>query len=357
MRKKRYEQQFTFSFLEERDFYGGGELIFIVLFFVLCYQLANPAKLRKYDQADIEGKDLAPLNLCHDLPIRNNRADIGPKMYTAYGRRNQGEVRESNFTTRMHVDMADAINLMVHEMDGPHDNSLGNDDEKKGTEKEEEPSKNFVREEGDEVHNHFEEEKGIGGGDVSNNGVKKGTEMDKANEEMVLGGARWDMWKQKDRVRLTEWLQDNLDILLPQDALRKTGNFANYKCGDPIHDQLIYLSQEHIGKLKEDTGIDTYTIIQNRYDAIYIPAGCPHQVRNLTSCFKVAFDFVSPENIQQTVKIADEFSALKIQDKIQVKSMVLHAFVSASQALDDLGGREVIRLEGLQSRQCFSSEM
>jgi hypothetical protein len=38
----------------------------------------------------------------------------------------------------------------------------------------------------------------------------------------------------------------------------------------------------------------------------YIPAGAPHQVRNLTSCIKVALDFISPECIQQCLRLSSQ---------------------------------------------------
>ncbi|BBG97278.1 hypothetical protein Prudu_006347 [Prunus dulcis] len=45
----------------------------------------------------------------------------------------------------------------------------------------------------------------------------------------------------------------------------------------PIHDQTL----EHKRKLKEEYGIEPWTFIQKLGDAVLIPAGCPHQVRNL----------------------------------------------------------------------------
>ncbi|KAL6501559.1 Lysine-specific demethylase jmj29 [Orobanche gracilis] len=49
----------------------------------------------------------------------------------------------------------------------------------------------------------------------------------------------------------------------------------------PIHDQTMYLTEEHKNRLKEEYGIEPWTFVQKLGDAVFIPAGCPHQVRNL----------------------------------------------------------------------------
>ena len=81
---------------------------------------------------------------------------------------------------------------------------------------------------------------------------------------------------------------------------------------DPIHDQLIYLDSDLRQRLEDEHGVRGWSIAQAVGDAIFIPAGAPHQVglfhdssgathlssfqvRNLCSCIKVAEDFVSPE--------------------------------------------------------------
>lgn len=65
-------------------------------------------------------------------------------------------------------------------------------------------------------------------------------------------------------------------------------------------------------------------------DAVFVPAGAPHQVRNLHNCIKVAEDFVSPENVSHCFHLTQEFRALSDthtnhEDKLQIKNIIYHA--------------------------------
>merc|ERR1712045_135357 len=63
---------------------------------------------------------------------------------------------------------------------------------------------------------------------------------------------------------------------------------------------------------------------------IFIPAGAPHQVRNIHNCIKIAEDFVSPENLEWCFFQTEEFRHLSDthtnhEDKLQIKSILYHA--------------------------------
>ena len=103
---------------------------------------------------------------------------------------------------------------------------------------------------------------------------------------------------------------------------------------DPIHDQSWYLDEELRTRLLTEYGVHGYTIVQCMGDAVFIPAGAAHQVRNLHSCIKAAEDFVSPELMNYCFRMTQEFRHLSDthsnhEDKLQIKNIIYHTVKDA----------------------------
>ncbi|XP_073155083.1 lysine-specific demethylase JMJ27-like [Henckelia pumila] len=147
------------------------------------------------------------------------------------------------------------------------------------------------------------------------------------------GGVLWDIFRRQDVPKLEEYVK------------RHYKEFRHLYCKPlqqvvhPIHDQTVYLTNEHKSRLKEEYGIEPWTFVQKSGDAVLIPAGCPYQVRNLKSCINVSLGFVSPENIQECVRLTEELRILPQkhsakEDNLEVKKMALHAVRQAVRHLN-----------------------
>ncbi|KAJ4850805.1 hypothetical protein Tsubulata_009800 [Turnera subulata] len=144
----------------------------------------------------------------------------------------------------------------------------------------------------------------------------------------VYGGAVWDIFRRQDVPKLIEYLKRH------QKEFRHISNLPVNSVIHPIHDQTFYLTEKHKRQLKAELNVEPWTFEQHLGEAVFVPAGCPHQVRNRQSCIKVALDFVSPENVQECIRLTEEFRRLpknhrSKEDKLEVKKMALYAASSA----------------------------
>ncbi|KAG2262281.1 hypothetical protein Bca52824_069360 [Brassica carinata] len=257
------------------------------------------------------------LNIAAKLPEGLIKPDLGPKTYIAYGI--PDELGRGDSVTKLHCDMSDAVNILTHTAEvtlSQEQISAVKDIKQKHKEQ-----------------NMFEEH---------GNGFACSQEEEELNMPEILscendetGSALWDIFRREDVPKLEEYLRKHCK------EFRHAYCCPVTKVYHPIHDQSFYLTVEHKRKLKAEFGIEPWTFVQKLGEAVFIPAGCPHQVRNLKSCTKVAVDFVSPENINECLRLTEEFRQLPKnhkarEDKLEIKKMVIYAIEQALTELETL---------------------
>ncbi|KAI9330901.1 hypothetical protein DFJ73DRAFT_648202, partial [Zopfochytrium polystomum] len=139
--------------------------------------------------------------------------------------------------------------------------------------------------------------------------------------------AVWDIYPAWASNTIREFLRR---VAAEQAALRG----LDLKICDPVHDQYFYLDASMRRRLWTECGVRGWRIMQRVGDAVFVPAGCAHQVRNYVSCVKVAADFVSPENLRECATLTGEFRTLvrshqRREDLLQLKSTLWSTWASA----------------------------
>ncbi|ORY03967.1 hypothetical protein K493DRAFT_404815 [Basidiobolus meristosporus CBS 931.73] len=168
------------------------------------------------------------LNLASRLPAIVVPPDLGPKMYNAYGS-DDGEIGVG--TTPLHLDMADAVNLMVYSI-------------------------NPVNE---------QDTQASGGNSVKHHDA----------------GAVWDIYHFQDLPKIREFLRDYADQM-------------GHSVDDPIHDQVFYLNETLRQQLFSQYGVRGWRVYQNPGDAVFIPAGLAMDFvspENVSRCAELTKEF------------------------------------------------------------------
>ncbi|CAL4926134.1 unnamed protein product [Urochloa decumbens] len=297
-----------------------------------------------------------PLNLAVKLPGGALKPDLGPKTYIAYGF-NQ-ELGRGDSVTKLHCDMSDAVNILTHTADVPLETKTLKEIEK--------IRKKMKKQDLQELYGVLEsitepdlsptstDSRNITVDEASKTSCDDGFdisalppidtegdvkdkppchESEESGKHEGTGGALWDIFRREDSDRLQDYLK------------KHAKEFRHIRCHPvkqvihPIHDQTFYLTEEHKRKLKEEYGVEPWTFEQKLGEAVFIPAGCAHQVRNLKSCIKVAMDFVSPENVDECIRLTEEFRCLPSghrakEDKLEIKKIALHALIEVINFLD-----------------------
>ncbi|PRW58740.1 DNA polymerase eta isoform B [Chlorella sorokiniana] len=271
------------------------------------------------------------LNLACHLPWYTRLPDLGPKGYIAFGREEEHQ-GEGDSVTKMHEDLSDAINIMLHVQHRPGAPPAP-------------PRCGYAE----------AAAPGYGG-----------------------AGAVWDLVRREDRPALRHFFTDALagKVQGCPPFVHKGRVLTPADVHDVMHDQCFMLTAKHRELLqREPYGVHVWHVEQYEHEAVWIPGGCAHQVRNLRSSIKVrnlrssikvrnlrssikvALDFVSPDAVHECLELRGEFrqGALRelelwqaenpgqaeedvgsrhYADKLQIGNMVLHGFLHSLTVLE-----------------------
>ncbi|KAK4416594.1 Lysine-specific demethylase [Sesamum alatum] len=247
------------------------------------------------------------LNMSAKLPEVSLKPDLGPKMCISYGADHKlgfGSV------TMLQYALSDMVNVLMHT--AAINVSLST------MERESESS-----EQGEKV----KKDKGKTRYDPS---IVRNRIQEFEDPEI---GAVWDIFRRQDVPKLEDYLREHYGEFRHIDSRLQ-------QLVHPIHEKAFYLTEEHKRNLIEEYGIEPWTFVQKLGDAVFVPAGCPYQIRNLKSCTSVAVNFVSPESVGECIRLSREYRSLphnhkSKEDKLQVKKMAFHAMRRAVKYLDN----------------------
>ena len=232
-------------------------------------------------------------NLASRLPPEFLKPDLGPKMYIAYG----SAAFDSMATTSLHIDISDAMNLMIF------------------------VSRSLTTVPDADLEKIIQDEVTQIGRLIAESSIEV---QERAKNPKNIPGALWHIFSADDSPKIRQFIR----------KYHEETNTQVKETSDPIHDQSIYLDQELRHRLSDEYGVVGWEIIQFVGDSIFIPAGAPHQVKNLFNCIKVAEDFVSPENVSHCIRLTEEFRHLSKfhtnhEDKLQINNIVYHSVKDA----------------------------
>ncbi|KAL7601245.1 hypothetical protein Lser_V15G23162 [Lactuca serriola] len=230
------------------------------------------------------------LNLGVKLPKESLKPDMAPKIYIAYAI-NAQELERRDSVTKLHCEKADVVNVLV---DIP---TLTSNRKRINELKKKQKAQDQKELDMDNTKDSTSEK-------VVLKKQKETPGIYVDGSDLGEEGDVWDIFRREDTPKLQEYLKKHFREF-KDDFGRPLQEVIH-----PIHDQTFYLTMEHKRKLKEEFGIEAWSFVQKLGDAVFIPAGCAHQVRNLKSCIKVAVNFVSPENIGECIRLTEDFRLL-----------------------------------------------
>ncbi|KAF8101371.1 hypothetical protein N665_0206s0047 [Sinapis alba] len=147
-------------------------------------------------------------------------------------------------------------------------------------------------------------------------------------------GTQWDVFQIQDVSKLLEYIKNHCLELLPTDSTKT-------QVSHPLLEQSCYLDEYHKSRLKEEFDVEPWSFDQCVGEAVIVPAGCPYQNRKNKSCVNAVLNFLSPENVTESIKRVEELNQLPQSvktkaNKIEVKKMAIYKVSEAIKEIREL---------------------
>ncbi|EXB37164.1 Lysine-specific demethylase 3B [Morus notabilis] len=236
------------------------------------------------------------LNVAAKLPHYSLQNDVGPKIFISYG--TYEELGRGNCVTNLHFNIRDMVYLLVHtceaklngqqriKTDNMHNNKVTKEKDLQGN-----PSVGL--DEGRFGSHSLDYEYGTS---LDENKDERMMDQEIDNSSSIEGdalscelsnrdggdvsvkthpGVLWDVFRRRDVPQLIEYLRRH------QTEFSEPNSAKNDFVTKPLYDERYFLNRHQIRKLKKEFGIEPWSFEQHPGQAVFVPAGCPFQVRNL----------------------------------------------------------------------------
>ncbi|XP_058222715.1 E3 ubiquitin-protein ligase JMJ24 [Rhododendron vialii] len=298
------------------------------------------------------------LNVAAKLPHYSLQNDVGPKIFMSYGM--YDERGRGDSVNHLHFSMRDMVYLLVHtcevKLKGWQRAKIENTEKafedvgakespgnpQIGLDKAGSPLLSLgVRDRENEYEAKLDASDDDEGIKTTKTLVEKTINCEDLNQasgdifEKTHLGAVWDVFRRQDVSKLIEYLKAHWKDFGKSET--SIDEFATRS----LHNAEIFLTRNHKRQLKEEFGVEPWSFEQHLGQAVFIPAGCPFQVRNLQSTVQLGLDFLSPESLDEAVRLAEEIRSFpndhdaKLQ-MLEVGKMSLYAASSAIKEVQKL---------------------
>lgn len=306
--------------------------------FLLCQR---PEFVVNFPLVDFIHPKWGLLNLAAKLPPDTLQSEVGLKLVIAYGR--QQEFGKGDSVTNLMIKMGDVVHMLMHTaevlnlspkgLQPAHSERIANGmtvhvnahtpvhSERiangiTGHVNAHAPVQNLNLDMGEQSPEHTVF-KSYGGFEGSAAGLSSSSfsQKPKTNgSERSQPGAIWDVFRRQDLPTLNKYLASNWQELT-------VSSQAMLSVKHPIYDQAVYLNEHHKRVLKDQYGIEPWTFQQHIGEAVFVPAGCPFQVKNLQSTVQLALDFLSPESLRESARMGQEIRCLPNHQDAKLKML------------------------------------